>query len=101
MIQNFASSVVHERVGSAWVTRFLHRNHHLAISKWTIGIDRQRHEADSAAKYNLYFQLLHDKIRQYDIEPENTYNMDEKGFLIGITTRTKRSFLSSFGRQNG
>jgi hypothetical protein len=92
MIQNFASSVVHRHVGMAWVTRFLHRNDHLVISKWTTGIDRERHQADSGVKYTMYFDLLHQKLQEYDIEPENTYNMDEKGFLIGITTRSKRVF---------
>ena len=29
---------------------------------------------------------------QYNILPENTYNMDEKGFLIGILQKTKRVF---------
>ena len=29
---------------------------------------------------------------QYDILPENTYNMDEKGFLIGVLQKTKRVF---------
>jgi hypothetical protein len=40
----------------------------------------------------MYFDLLHQKMRQYEIEPENTYNMDEKGFLIGTTSRSKRVF---------
>jgi hypothetical protein len=29
---------------------------------------------------------------QYEIQPHNTYNMDEKGFMIGVTTRSKRVF---------
>ena len=28
---------------------------------------------------------------EYD-QPENTYNMDEKGFMIGVTGRSKRVF---------
>lgn len=32
------------------------------------------------------------KMAQYDILPENTYNMDEKGFLIGVLQKTKRVF---------
>jgi hypothetical protein len=49
-----------------------------------------RHQADSGDKYRLYFELLHQKMAQYDVEPENTYNMDEKGFAIGVTGRSKR-----------
>ena len=55
-------------------------------------MDAKRHQADSRAKYSLYFDLLHQKITQYDVEPGNTYNMDEKGFMIGVLGRSKRVF---------
>jgi hypothetical protein len=32
------------------------------------------------------------KMRQYDVEPCNIYNMDEKGFLMGIISCSKRIF---------
>jgi hypothetical protein len=51
-----------------------------------------RHEADSGDKYSLYFQLLHLKIEEHEVLPENTYNMDEKGFMIGVVGRSKRVF---------
>jgi hypothetical protein len=31
-------------------------------------------------------------MREYKIEERDTYNMDEKGFFVGVTTRTKRGF---------
>jgi hypothetical protein len=40
----------------------------------------------------LYFELLREKISQYNIEPGNIYNMDEKGFLLSILTQLKRVF---------
>ncbi|KAF1995287.1 hypothetical protein P154DRAFT_526484, partial [Amniculicola lignicola CBS 123094] len=46
MIRNFASYIARERVGEGWTT----------------GMDRKRHHADSEAKYNLYFNLLYQKI---------------------------------------
>jgi hypothetical protein len=55
-------------------------------------MDRTRHLADSESKYRLYFELLHQKITQYHLEARDIYNMDEKGFLIGITSRSKRIF---------
>jgi hypothetical protein len=45
-------------------------------------MDRNRHQADSEHKYSLYFDLLESKISEYSVLPENTYNMDEKGFMI-------------------
>ena len=62
-------------------------------SKWSVRIDRTRVKADSKHSYCHYLELLHAKIRQYDVEPRHIYNMDEKGFLAGVTLRQKRIFL--------
>jgi hypothetical protein len=37
-------------------------------------------------------------MREYDIEPRHTYNMDEKGFLIGIGGRQRESSARERGR---
>ena len=55
-------------------------------------MDTNRKRADSAFKYSLYFELLQRKIEQYKVDPRHIYNMDEKGFLIGILLRIKRIF---------
>jgi hypothetical protein len=55
-------------------------------------MDRNRHEADSEQMYSLYFDLLEWKISEYSVLPNNTYNMDEKGFMIGKIGRSKRVF---------
>ena len=31
-------------------------------------------------------------MRQYGVDARNTYNMDEKGFFVGITNCSKRVF---------
>jgi hypothetical protein len=92
MVRNFGSAVAQEEVSEAWVTRFLKRNKANLTSKWTTGIDRNRHVADSEKRYRKYFELLYSKIRQHDVEAENIYNTDEKGFLVGIIGRSKRVF---------
>ena len=91
-MQNLASTVAQGRVSESWVTRFLHRHHDQLTSQWTTGMDSNRHNAESEYKYRLYFQLLQQKITQYSLEPEHTYNMDEKGFAIGVLGRSKRIF---------
>jgi hypothetical protein len=68
MVRNFASAVVIWDASDAWVTRFLHRHKVDLTTKWSAGIDRNCHQADSHSKYNLYFQLLHRKIQEYNIE---------------------------------
>jgi hypothetical protein len=55
-------------------------------------MDTNRHNADSSERYRLYFDLLHGKVTEFDVLPENTYNMDEKGFMIGVLGKTKRVF---------
>jgi hypothetical protein len=92
MVQNFASTIAKKPVSESWVTAFIHRNNNDIISKWTSGMDAVRHHADSGLKYKQYYDLLYPKMSQYKIIPENTYNMDEKGFMIGVTARSKRVF---------
>jgi hypothetical protein len=92
MIINFASQVAHRQLSEAWVTRFINRHSIDLASHWTTGIDAVRHYADSGYKYKLYFDLLHQKIVEHEVEQENTYNMDKKGFMIGVLGRTKRVF---------
>ena len=92
MIRNFASTIAKELVSESWVNRFIHRYSVHLISRWTTGMDSNRHNANLEDKYRLYFNYLHSKIDQYQIEPRHTYNMDEKGFLIRIIGRSKRIF---------
>ncbi|KAF2260266.1 hypothetical protein CC78DRAFT_473449, partial [Lojkania enalia] len=74
------------------VDRFVRRNEDSLILRWTAGIDSNRHKADSRTKYKLYFKLLYIQIAKYSIQPQHTYNIDEKGFLLSITSRLKRIF---------
>ncbi|CAE7221396.1 DDE 1 domain containing protein [Pyrenophora teres f. teres] len=70
-------------------------------AKWdTRHIDRARYIADSKERYEQYFKLLHSKMKDYDIAAENTYNTDEKGFMLGITARSKRVFTRAIWEQN-
>ncbi|CAE7003081.1 DDE 1 domain containing protein [Pyrenophora teres f. teres] len=39
-------------------------------------------------------------MKDYDIATENTYNTDEKGFMLGITARSKRVFTRAIWEQN-
>jgi hypothetical protein len=92
MIRNFASAVADSPCSDRWVSRFLNRHHINLISKWVTGMDSNRHHAESEDKYRMYFDLLYQKIVEYDLEPAHTYNMDEKGFAIGVLGRSKRIF---------
>jgi hypothetical protein len=92
MIANFASAVAQEPVSESWVTRFINKYTIHLISQYSTGMDSNRHNADSYTKYELYFNLLQRKIAEYNVDAEHTYNMDEKGFMIGVTSRTNHVF---------
>ena len=55
-------------------------------------MESTRHAADNHERYRLYFDLLAKKVKEFDVLPKNTYNMDEKGFMIGVIGKTKRVF---------
>jgi hypothetical protein len=101
MIRNFASSLARKDVSESWVTRFLNRNSSHLISRWQTGMYRRHHKADSGAKYSLYFELLHNKIREYSVEPTYIFNMNEKGFQIGTLGHSKRVFDKVLYDQKG
>lgn len=92
MIRYSASSIATEPVSDAWVTRFLGRHGDQLVSRWTTAMDANRLKADLKEKYEAYFKLLHGKMAEYGIEPRHTYNMDEKGFMLGVLGRSKRVF---------
>jgi hypothetical protein len=92
MIRRFASQIAGRELGKCWVNRFVKRHQVDLISRWATGINRLRHQADSGLKYKLYFDLLIDKISQYNVKPRHIYNIDKKGFLLGVLTRLKQVF---------
>ena len=92
MIENYVAVIAKWEPSESWVTRFLHRHDDKIVIKTTTGIDRDRHKADSGDSYRAYYRLLYDTLDQYDVAPHNIYNMDEKGFLLGVTSRVKRVF---------
>ena len=63
------------------VNRFVQRHPDELISKWTTAMDN-----------SLYFNLMREKIEQYEVEARHIYNMDEKGFMLGAVGRSKRIF---------
>ena len=92
MVRNFVYDIGGKWPGKSWSQRFCQRWKSDLTCKYLTTYDATRFKADSAWSYKLYFDLVEQKIQQYDVQPQNTYNMDEKGFLIGFLTKTKRVF---------
>jgi hypothetical protein len=101
MIQNFASEVARERVSERWVSRFLTRHHDSLTPRWTDAMDRDRHQADLGHRYKAFFEELYDQMTRHEIEPRQSYNMDEKGFLLRRIRKLKRIFSKALWEQGG
>ncbi|KJZ69920.1 hypothetical protein HIM_10705 [Hirsutella minnesotensis 3608] len=92
MIKSFAQDIAKIEVGKDWPYSFVRRNSDELGCTWFDGFDIARKRADNASRYRAYYELIREKIEKYDILPCNTYNVDEKGFLLGVINRTKRVF---------
>ncbi|EED23505.1 conserved hypothetical protein [Talaromyces stipitatus ATCC 10500] len=92
MIANFAHEITGRKPGKNCASRWLNKHPNALISRYSPDIDRNRKRADCAWSYALYLELINRNIEQYNLQPNQIYNMDEKGFAIGIMTSQKRVF---------
>ena len=51
--------------------------------------------ADNLYQYKLFYKLLKKKIKKYKIKVHNIYNIDKKGFFIGVFNKGKRIYTKS------
>ncbi|KAF1981978.1 hypothetical protein K402DRAFT_398013 [Aulographum hederae CBS 113979] len=86
--------------GKDWVPDLVARHTDRLATGFLDGFDLSRKKADNAYEYQRFFELISAKIVLYDIQPENTYNMDEKGFLIGALNKARRVYTST-NKPNG
>ncbi|KAF1925221.1 uncharacterized protein M421DRAFT_70558 [Didymella exigua CBS 183.55] len=78
MLQNFGSPVTQSEVSDSWITQFLHRHADKPTTKWSTGINCERHYSDSKHKYEFYCSLIHPKMRERSVDKRNiTYPTDE------------------------
>ena len=98
-IRVFAQNICGKLPARNWATRFVNRHQEKITSQYLTGFDTSRKQADNWWLVNNYFELVQKKIAQYQYAPENIYNMDEKGFLIGKLQKTKRIFSRAWKEQ--
>ena len=77
-----------KRISEKWIYRFLKRNPDLKL-RWTQGLESPRAGALNPAVTAEFYQLLEDTIKEFNIKPENIYNMDEKGVQLGVGMRSR------------
>jgi hypothetical protein len=83
--------------GKNWASRWLTTHEKELGAGFLQALDAAHKKADSTLYYQQYFDLIKAKIKQYEVEPENMYNMDEKGFLIGYLKKMRRIYVSRCG----
>ncbi|KAF7335119.1 CENP-B protein [Mycena venus] len=83
-----SASPLSTHVGVNWFTHFLKRHPDLrtALSQRK-DISRSKAEHDPVRMAAFYTNLSHAYAPPYNIKPENLYNVDEKGFMMGISAR--------------
>lgn len=95
MVANIASQVAKKQPGKNWTSRFVKSWSAELDSKYLNTLDISGHKVESAGPFRQCSDVLSSKIEQYGIQPKNMYNMDEKGFLIGYLTKSKRVFTKA------
>ena len=75
-------------LGKDWVSRFLKRHPDLAL-KLSTHLERQRAYANDPEILCDYFDKLGRVIRERSLWESQIFNIDEKGFLMGLASRGK------------
>jgi len=73
---------VYDKIGKEWVPRFIQRHPELASVRLR-STDTARIKAESPERLQRWFNDLEKVLVEFNIKPENIYNMDESGFAIG------------------
>ncbi|KAF2176049.1 DDE-domain-containing protein [Zopfia rhizophila CBS 207.26] len=95
MVENFIHDLTGHWVHKDFVTGWWKKHSDILGSSYLTLIDLQRIKADNNFLYGRYFDFVKKKIAEYDIQPHNMYNMDEKGFLIKVLNKQKRIYCKS------
>ena len=94
----------HEPLGKNWYLAFLARHPDLK-TLWSRALDQSRKDATNYETASKWFNLYQTIKALYDIDDEDTYNMDEKGCMRGIGENVKvlvpRSEAEVFSIQPG
>ena len=88
---------VWDHIGKNWITQFLNRHTSLA-SKLAVRMDRQRVYANNAKVILDHFRKLSKIIRDERMKPAAITNVDEKGIMLGISSKTK--VITRRGKKN-
>ena len=84
-------------IGKHWIERFMKRHKELQM-KFSQHLDRQRAAASNPKILEQHFSIFKKAVADYKVLTDNIWNMDEKGFLMGLAAKAK--VICRRGRRN-
>lgn len=85
---SYDQTITYQPIGKNWITRYL-ANTPRFKSVFSRQLDRSRALNNNRTIINEWFDLYKSVVDKYGIQPEDIWNMDEKGFMAGISTSSK------------
>ena len=70
-------------LGINWIQKFL-RRHPEIKSKYIPPLDKERALAEDYSILNHWFELYHQIKQKHNVQDQDVYNIDEKGFMQGV-----------------
>lgn len=83
----YASDIAGRPVGETWPRRFRQRHPDLRV-RWTVALEECRARALNQNVVHNFFEMYSELMEKYEIQPQNLYNMDEKGIQLGVGKRS-------------
>ena len=101
---NSATSQYIQPLGVNWHEGFMARHPDLR-AKWSRAIDQQRAFTNNPSLIYHWFQLFSETKARYNIADEDVWNIDEKGYMMGVSAGAKvvlhRSIKEAFTSMPG
>ena len=72
----------------SWFTRFKKRNPEL-VTTFSRRLESSRAAHNNPEHVQSFFQLYQSTVAKYNVKPQNVWNMDEKGYMIGVSASSK------------
>jgi hypothetical protein len=91
IVRQMVERITGAPVSSAWCARFTQRHPDLATGNLA-RIDKVRVQAEDPEVIQGFFDRLQHARAEYGVLTCNTYNFDEKGFMLGLGHATKRMY---------
>jgi hypothetical protein len=84
LIGEYAADMAGHPLGATWPKRFVKRHNIDLKTKKTAPLEKARAKALNKTAVQEFYQVFGELIEKYGLTPGDIYNMDKKGFQLGI-----------------